>query len=82
MNVTYGDLIAARDVPYGPESAAAILGPVQAGSACVPINTDAFLLGGFGPLAFDPTQEPVVMVHAQVELTFAMSSKGDATPAS
>ena len=81
LDVTAGELLAFRDVPIGPESAYQLLAPLPIGHGCTPVEQDGLLIGGYGNPTFDPTQEPTVTVHAQVEMTFEMPIGSDATPA-
>ena len=82
LNVTPGALLAVDDRSYDQTAAVAPFGPLPVGG-CWPVGDQGVLPGAYisGALTFDPTQEPVVSVTAQVEMTFALVGEGDATPA-
>lgn len=82
LDVTLGDLTGARDVSYGIESVLGVYSSMPPSSGCAPIETPDTAFLAYGPPTFDPTEEPVVTVHAQIEMTFDMSVNGEATPAS
>ena len=81
LGVTPGALLAVDDVSYDP-TAVALLGGLLPMSGCSPVDGEGFPPGAFvsSALTFDPTQEAVVTVYAQVEMTFAVSGESDATP--
>jgi uncharacterized protein YggE len=73
-----GETTSVRDVPPGPESAYIYQNPLA--DACSPIGLPTIGWEMYGPGSYDPTQEPVVTVYAQVEMTFAASPSILATP--
>lgn len=81
LGVSRGDLITARDVPYGIESAWSVVSPFGPDGGCSPADIDSLMLASYSPMTFDPTAEPEVHVQAQIELTFEMESEPMATPA-
>lgn len=81
LDVTLGDLLASRDAMLSPESILGPYGPLPSTSACSPMAPEGFALLTYGSPPFNPNVEPEVTVYANVELTFAMSGGGEATPA-
>jgi uncharacterized protein YggE len=73
-----GETISVRDVSFSPESGFTYVAPMMLG--CAPVGADTLPPDWFGPTVFDPTQEPIVTVYAQVELTYAASPSVLATP--
>ncbi len=81
LGVTRGELVASRDVPTSVESPYPLVGTTGVNNCSPAADVATLLSGTYAPVSFDPTADPEVRVHVQVELTFEMTVDAAATPA-
>lgn len=82
LDVELGEVRASRDIPAQLAPVAGRYGAYPMSNRCGPFDTSRVPFGPLDLPPFDPTAEAIVIVTAQVELTFEMETSSAATPAS
>lgn len=80
VGVTLGDVVAVRDVMYGPGLNADPFLVYTDDDSCSFSTSNVY--GAYGPVPYDVASEPLVTVYATTEVTFEFGSGMAATPAS